>query len=103
MACSSTTHAARPSTTWTRNHRAGQSEIKSAVWIKPDRQRHSEISGGKQSMANLKELLQEMVPGSEEHRWKGITPQSVALIFVRHPEKVGRSHLGEQALVSNSY
>ena len=54
-------------------------------------------------MANLKELLQEMVTGSEEHRWKGITPQSVALIFVRHPEKVGRSHLGEQALVSNSY
>jgi hypothetical protein len=54
-------------------------------------------------MANLKELLQEMVSGAEKHRWNGITPDCVALIFVRSPEEGARSHIGQQALVSNSY
>jgi hypothetical protein len=54
-------------------------------------------------MANLKELLQEMVNGAEPHRWNGITPESVALIFVRSPERNERSHPGQQALVCNSY
>jgi hypothetical protein len=54
-------------------------------------------------MENLKELLQKMVSGAEEHRWNGIAPESVALIFKRSPEEGDQSHMGQQALVCNSY
>jgi len=54
-------------------------------------------------MANLRKFLGTLVSGSKEHRWKGITPQCVALIFDRSPEEGEQSHLGPRALVCNSY
>ena len=54
-------------------------------------------------MANLKELLQKLVSGSQEHKWNGLAPERVALIFVRHLEGDGQSNLGQQALLCNQY
>jgi hypothetical protein len=54
-------------------------------------------------MANLKELLQDLVSGADEHKWNGLAPDCVALIFVRYLDGGGRSNLEQQALVCNSY
>jgi hypothetical protein len=53
-------------------------------------------------MANLREFLQTLVSGSEEHKWNGLAPDCVALIFVRSPKGDERPDLGQQALVCNS-